>query len=121
MVSALFLTLGVAMLFGGGELLVRGASGVARALRVSPLIIGLTIVAFGTSAPELVVNLVAVLQGSSGVAFGNVIGSNLANIGLILGLAAVFRPIQVDGTVIVREIPMMILVSAVAVLLGLDG
>ena len=78
MVSALFLTLGVAMLFGGGELLVRGASGVARALRVSPLIIGLTIVAFGTSAPELVVNLVAVLQGSSGVAFGNVIGSNLA-------------------------------------------
>ncbi|HQI80967.1 MAG TPA: calcium/sodium antiporter [Deltaproteobacteria bacterium] len=121
MITGLFLAAGIAMLFSGGDLLVRGASGIARALRVSPLIIGLTIVAFGTSAPELVVNLVAVLQGSHGVAFGNVVGSNLANIGLILGLAAVFRPIQVGGTVIVREIPMMILVSAVAVLLGLDG
>lgn len=121
MTTAILLAAGIAMLFFGGDLLVRGASGVARALRVSPLIIGLTIVAFGTSAPELVVNLVAVLQGSHGVAFGNVVGSNLANIGLILGLAAVFRPIQVGGTVIVREIPMMILVSAVAVLLGLDG
>jgi cation:H+ antiporter len=121
MITGLFLAAGIAMLFSGGDLLVRGASGIARALRVSPLIIGLTIVAFGTSAPELVVNLVAVLQGSGGVAFGNVIGSNLANIGLILGLAALFRPIQVGGTVIVREIPMMILVSAVAVALGLDG
>ncbi len=121
MITVLSLAAGIAMLFSGGDLLVRGASGIARALRVSPLIIGLTIVAFGTSAPELVVNLVAVLHGSSGVAFGNVIGSNLANIGLILGLAALFRPIQVGGAVIVREIPMMLLVSAVAVVLGLDG
>ncbi|HOS97083.1 MAG TPA: calcium/sodium antiporter, partial [Deltaproteobacteria bacterium] len=71
MITGLFLAAGIAMLFSGGDLLVRGASGIARALRVSPLIIGLTIVAFGTSAPELVVNVVAVLQGNPHVAFGN--------------------------------------------------
>jgi len=121
MITAIMLAAGIAMLFSGGETLVRGASGLARAMRVPPLIVGLTIVAFGTSAPELVVNVVAVLQGNPHVAFGNVVGSNMANIGLILGLAALFRPIEVDATSIVREIPMMILVSASAVIMGLDG
>lgn len=120
MVHILFLALGIAMLFSGGDVLVRGASGVARALRVPTLIIGLTLVAFGTSAPELVVNLIAVIQGNPHVAFGNVMGSNMANIGLILGLAALSRPIDVDATSIVREIPMMILVSGAAVIMGID-
>ncbi len=121
MLMIITLIAGLAMLLGGGNLLVRGASGIARAMHVSPLVIGLTVVAFGTSAPELVVNLTAVFKGSQGIAFGNVIGSNISNIGLILGLTAILRPLAVKGVVIVREIPMMILVAVVAVIIGLDG
>jgi len=109
------------MLLGGGNLLVRGASGIARSLNVSPLVIGLTVVAFGTSAPELVVNIAALIRGNDGLAFGNVIGSNISNTGLILGLTALVSPLRVTGMVIVREIPMMILVALVAVITGIDG
>jgi len=118
---SLLLAAGLAMLRGGGNLLVRGASGIARSLNVSPLVIGLTVVAFGTSAPELVVNIAALIRGNDGLAFGNVIGSNISNTGLILGLTALVSPLRVTGMVIVREIPMMILVALVAVITGIDG
>ncbi len=118
---SLLLAAGLAMLLGGGNLLVRGASGIARSLNVSPLVIGLTVVAFGTSAPELVVNIAALIRGNDGLAFGNVIGSNISNTGLILGLTALVSPLRVTGMVIVREIPMMILVALVAVITGIDG
>lgn len=90
-----FLALGFALLIAGGELLVRGAVATATAFRVSPLLIGLTIVGFGTSTPELVTSLDAALSGSPGIAIGNVIGSNIANILLILGVAAVLAPLTV--------------------------
>lgn len=100
------LAAGLALLVAGGELLVRGAVTIAMRLRVSPLLIGLTIVGFGTSAPELVTSLQAAFAGAPGIAIGNVVGSNTANILLILGLAAVLAPIPVarpsflrDGTV----------------------
>jgi cation:H+ antiporter len=118
--DALLLGLGLLLLVGGGEALVRGATGLARGLGVSPLVIGLTVVAFGTSAPELAVNLMAALEGRGDISFGNVIGSNLANIGLIVGCTALIRPILVDRVVIFREIPMMLLATAAAVVLAFD-
>lgn len=118
-----FLTVavGMALLLGGGELLVRGAARLAGLLGVSPLAVGLTIVAFGTSAPELAVNLLAAMRGSGGLSFGNIVGSNLANIGLIFGLAAVFRPIPVQDVVVRREMPMMLLATAAAMAMAFDG
>ena len=117
-----FLTLagGIALLLVGGYVLVRGASGLASSFGVSPVVIGLTIVAFGTSAPELAVNSMAAIQGQSALSFGNVIGSNLANLGLILGVAALLRPLDIEGRIVVREIPMMLLATAAVLVLGLD-
>lgn len=115
----LLLLLGLGLLLGGGDLLVRGSSGIARGLGVRPIVIGLTVVAFGTSAPELVVNLLAATSDRSGLAFGNVVGSNLANLGLILGVAALVRPLAVQGTVIVREIPMMLLATLATLVMAL--
>ena len=83
------------MLVAGGEVMIRGATGLASGLGVSPLAIGLTVVAFGTSAPELAVNVNAALLGKGGVSFGNIIGSNMANIGLIVGLTALIKPISI--------------------------
>lgn len=116
----LILALGMALLLLGGELLVRGAARLARLLGVSPLAVGLTIVAFGTSAPELAVNLLAAIRGSGGLSFGNIVGSNLANIGLIFGLVALFRPIPVQDVVVRREIPMMMLATAAAMGMAFD-
>ncbi|HVR30934.1 MAG TPA: calcium/sodium antiporter [Thermoanaerobaculia bacterium] len=120
MLSILLLLGGLALLLGGGAGLVRGAAGLARKLGVSPLIVGLTVVAFGTSTPELAVNLIAVYRGATEVAFGNIVGSNLANLGLILGLAALVRPLVIHGQVLAREIPMMVLAAAVLLVLALD-
>ncbi|MDP6539859.1 MAG: calcium/sodium antiporter [Planctomycetota bacterium] len=118
-----FLTVmfGLALLLGGGDVMVRGASALARRLGVSPLAIGLTVVAFGTSAPELAVNMTAALRGSGGMSFGNIMGSNMANIGLIVAATALFKPLDVQSPVIVRELPMMLLATAVAAVLGLDA
>ncbi len=120
LLDLVMLAAGIALLIGGGEGLVRGASGLARQLGVSPLAIGLTVVAFGTSAPELAVNVLAAIRGDTGVSFGNVVGSNIANVGLILGCAALVRPLEVQSAVIVREMPMMLVASAAALVLGLD-
>ncbi len=95
MTTVLLLTLGLVLLTTGGDLLVRGAVGAARALGVSPLLVGLTVVGFGTSTPELVTSLTAALQGSPGIAVGNVVGSNIANVLFILGLTAVILPLGV--------------------------
>ena len=116
----LLLAVGLTILAGAGDALVRGASGLARCLGISALAIGLTVVAFGTSAPELAVNTMAATRGQSGLSFGNVIGSNLANLGLILGVAALYRPLDIEGRIVAREIPMMLLATGATLVLGLD-
>jgi len=105
----------------GADRLVAGASATARNLGVSPLVIGLTIIGFGTSAPELVVSAVATLQGNSGLAVGNAIGSNIANMGLVLGATALIYPLRLESTALKREYPMLLLIMLVCFLMGLDG
>lgn len=111
------LAVGIALLLGGGHWLVTGSVTIARRLGLSTLFVGLTIVAFGTSAPELVLNVIAASSGHSELSFGNIVGSNIANIGLILGLAALISPLTVHGRVVSKELPWLIAVSvAVAAL-----
>lgn len=112
---------GGACLYFGAEWLVRGASGIALASGIRPLVIGLTVVAFGTSAPELVVTMVAAIDGKSAIALGNVVGSNIANLGLILGMTALIFPPHVDSKLIQREVPVMIGAAAVVPLALYDG
>lgn len=111
------LALGIVLLVKGGDLLVSGAVTLAHKMGIPTLVIGLTVVAFGTSAPELALNLAAALNDNSGLAFGNVVGSNIANIGLILGVAAIISPIRVNSIVIKRELPIMIAITLIAVVL----
>lgn len=96
----------------------RGSVALAFRLGVAPVLIGLTVVAFGTSSPELVVNLVAAFRGSADIGFGNVVGSNIANVGLLLACSALVAPLAVHRMLVVREIPMMILAGAAAIVLG---
>ncbi|MCU0343425.1 MAG: calcium/sodium antiporter [Ignavibacterium sp.] len=117
----LYLVGGLVLLFIGAEGLIRGSSNLAIKIGITPLVVGLTVVAFGTSAPELVVSLKAALIGNSSIALGNVIGSNIANIALILGVAALIRPLDVHANVIMREIPIMIGISILLIILLLDG
>lgn len=114
------LAFGLALLLGGGEALVRGAAALARGLGVSPLVVGLTVVSFGTSAPELAVNALAAVKGNPGLSFGNIVGSNLANIGLIVAGAALLRPLDIKSVVLLRELPMMLLATLMALVLSLD-
>lgn len=104
---------GLVALFFGGESLVKGASRLARILGINPVVIGLTVVAFGTSAPEFVVCLIAALKGSSDIVLGNIVGSNISNIGLILGSAALMSPIFIQIRLIKVEVPIMIAISLV--------
>jgi cation:H+ antiporter len=120
-VSALLVLLGLVLLFGGGELLVRGASGLARSLGLSPLVIGLTVVAFATSAPEFAVTLGATLSGEPDLAVGNVVGSNIVNVLLILGLSALVIPLAVASRVVRLDVPVMLGLSVAALVLALDG
>jgi cation:H+ antiporter len=112
---------GFALLVGGAELLVRGASGLAIALGISPLVVGLTVVAFGTSAPELAVSTLAAWHGQAGLALGNVVGSNICNILLILGLSALAAPLTVARQVVRLEVPIMIGISILLYLFALGG
>ncbi len=114
------IVLGLAMLYFGAEWLIGGAAGLARSLGIKPLIIGLTVVAYGTSAPELVVGISAGIRGQGAIALGNVIGSNIANLGLILALAALVRTMQVDRQIVVRELPVLLLATALVPLTLLD-
>lgn len=106
-----FFIIGLIIIYYGAEFLVKGASGLARSLGMSPMVIGLTVVAFGTSTPEIFVSVVSSLKGKSMLAVGNVIGSNICNIALVLGLAALFLPIPGQPSVIRRDIPIMLGVS----------
>lgn len=117
----LLIVLGLALLVAGGEALVRGASGVALLARVTPAVVGLTIVAAGTSMPEMVVSVQSAIEESPGLAIGNVVGSNLFNLGLILGLTALLVPLRILGNSVKLEWPVMMLASFQLLLLVRDG
>jgi cation:H+ antiporter len=119
--AILFLAAGLVALFLGGNLLVRSSARLASALGVPVLVVGLTVIAIGTSAPEMVVSVSAAVNGQADIALGNVVGSNVANACLILGIAALVLPVRVNAKVVRREIPVMLLVSAAALLASLDG
>ena len=108
MSAVLLLIGGFVLLYFGAEGLVRGSSSLAMRIGISPLIVGITVVAFGTSSPELIVSVGAALEGNPGIALGNVIGSNICNIALILGLAALIKPIKVHTQLIRTDVPVMI-------------
>jgi cation:H+ antiporter len=119
--AGLAVLVGLVVLVVGGELVVRGASRLAVGLGISPVVVGLTIVAFGTSSPELAVSLGATLSGSPDVAVGNVVGSNIYNILLVLGLAALVRPLVVQQQIVRFDVPLVIGVSVLLWILVLDG
>ncbi len=121
LLACVFAALGFAGLTFGANWLVDGASGLARRFRISPLVIGLTVVAYGTSAPEIGASLVAVLRGSPGLAVGNVIGSNAANLGLILGITAVLTPFAVPRGVLRREFWFMLAATCLLWPLAVNG
>jgi len=120
-VSIVLLLIGFVLLVLGGDVLVRSASSLAVRLGISPLVIGLTVVAFGTSAPELAATLASSLQGVPDLGVGNVIGSNIANIGLILGAAAILAPIGYNAAFVRRDVPVSLVAMALLALLALDG
>lgn len=117
----LALVIGLVVLYFGAQALVKGGAGLALRLGLTPLVIGLTVISFGTSSPEMVVSLQAALGGNGALSIGNVIGSNICNIALILGLCALVTPLTATAQVIRREVPIMIGVSVVALLMLIDG
>ena len=114
------LTGGLALLVAAASVLVRGAAALALRLGLTPLVVGLTVVAFGTSAPELVVSVQAALAGAGGIAVGNVVGSNVANVGLVLAVAVLVRPLASDASLFRRDLPALVAVTVVAALLLAD-
>ena len=119
--TLLTLVASLGLLFAGGELLVRGAASLARRFGVSALVIGVTVVAFGTSAPEAVVSGLAALRGEDDIAIGNVVGSNTFNVLAILGACALLRPLAVAQQLVWRDVPVMLVVSIGFWLLTMDG
>ena len=115
------LVVGLVVLSAGADILIRGASSIAARLGVAPLIVGLTVVAFGTSAPEISVSVQAALRGQGGVALGNVVGSNIFNVLFILGLAAVITPLLVQRQLVRFDVPVLIAISCLPILMGWDG
>lgn len=116
-----YIIIGFVLLIWGADRFVHGAAASARNLGVAPLLIGLTVVAFATSAPEILVSVVAALRGEPGLAFGNAIGSNIVNIGLVLGVTALVRPIPLESDTLRREMPALLAVSLLTVSLFLDS
>ena len=121
MLSAITLIVGLVLLVGGGALLVRGASDIATSLGISPLVVGLTVVGFGTSSPELVVNVIGAARGATDLAFGNVVGSNISNLALVLGAAALMAPIRIQSALVRRELPLLLLATTIMTVMALDG
>jgi len=115
------LSIGLLVLYYGAETMVRGATNTAAIMGVSPMMIGLTVVAFGTSAPELVACLFAVYKGSGDIALGNIIGSNIANIGLVLGASALISPIVINHIEEKSETPVMLGLTALFIIMAIDG
>jgi cation:H+ antiporter len=111
---------GITGVYFGAEWLVKGSSKLSRDLGIKPIVIGLTVVAFGTSSPELAVSLTAAIKGSTDIAIGNIIGSNIANIGLILGISAIVLPLKVEKVIMRRELPLMIGISAALYFMAID-
>lgn len=116
-----YLVLGLVMLVAGADLLVRGASRLALRFGISPLLIGLTVVAFGTSAPELAVSIQAGLAGQSGIAVGNIVGSNIFNVLMVLGLSALITPLAVSQQLVRIDVPLLIGVSVLFLIMAFDG
>lgn len=121
MKDAVMLLAGGTMLYFGAEWLVGGASALALAMRIPQLLVGLTVVAYGTSAPEIIVGVQAAATGHGDVALGNVIGSNIANLGLILGVAVLVKPARVDGALRRRELPVLLVTALLVPLVLGDG
>lgn len=117
----LWLVAGFVLLVGGGESLVRGATGLARKLSIPPLIIGMTVVAFGTSAPEMVVSILAGLKGQDDLAIANVVGSNIFNTLMALGIPAIVAPISIAASIIARELPILVIISLVVSIMAAWG
>ena len=120
-VDLLLFIAGLTLLYFGAEWLVAGASSIALRFGITPLIVGCTVVAFGTSAPELVVSLAAVITENDDISVGNIVGSNIANLALILGAAGLIRPMVVQSNVIRREYPIMLGATLILIALGYDG
>lgn len=119
--SVLLIALGLVLLVAGGEALLRGAVGIARLARLTPAVIGLTVVAAGTSVPELAVSVIAASRGSPDITVGNVVGSNVFNLLVILGLTALLRPLRITGNTVRLEYPVLVLVTLLCVVLCVDG
>jgi cation:H+ antiporter len=121
MVHLLLLAAGFTLLVKGADFLVEGSSSLAKKLRVSEIVIGLTVVAFGTSAPELAINVIAAARGSVDIAFGNIVGSNLINILVILGISGLIFPLKVQKNTVWKEIPFLLFSSVLVFLLANDS
>ena len=121
LISILFLLVGLIVLIFGGEFLVKGAVALAKAVNISPLVIGMTIVAFGTSAPELIVSITSALNDNAGIAVGNVIGSNIANIALVLGATVLILPIPIDKQTKFVDFPVMLIATGMFYYIACDG
>ena len=120
-IAIIYLLAGLVLLYYGAEALVRGSSSLALRLGLSPLVVGLTVVAFGTSTPELMVSLKAALAGQADISVGNVVGSNICNIGLILGICALVTPIATTSQIVRIDIPIMLAITAITIFLLADG
>ncbi|MBM3206148.1 MAG: calcium/sodium antiporter [Candidatus Staskawiczbacteria bacterium] len=121
MIEYIFLIIGFVLLIKGADFLVEGASSIAKRMGISALVIGLTIVAFGTSAPELIVNIFASINGNTDIAIGNILGSNIANILLILGISAIIYPLTVTRGTVWKEVPFSLLAIAVVAFMANDA
>ncbi|MBQ7742666.1 MAG: calcium/sodium antiporter [Bacteroidaceae bacterium] len=121
LLDIIFVLLGFVLLIKGGDWLVEGAVSIAKWAKLSPMVIGLTVIGFGTSAPELFVSLQAALAGSPGICLGNVVGSNIANIGLILGVTALITPCIIKNFTLKVDLPMMLLACWLLVAVGMSG
>lgn len=119
--SIFLIVVSIGILILGAETLVRGSSSIAKKAGISSLVIGLTVVAFGTSAPELIVNLVSAFNGSPDLAIGNVVGSNIVNILLILGISAIIYPLSVKNSTVAKEIPFALLAMVMIYVMGNDA
>lgn len=119
--SYLLIVVGLVMLIFGGDVLVQGASGIAKKFNLSPLVIGMTVVAFGTSAPELMVSIKAAMMGSPEIALGNVIGSNIANIALVLAITVLIFPLLIDRNSKIIDWPVMFIASLLFYIFALNG
>ena len=116
--NIVFLIAGLAFILVGANMLTDGASSIAKRWGVSELVIGLTVVAFGTSAPELVISIVSAINGSAELAIGNVVGSNIFNVLAIIGITAIFAPIKIERSIMTKDIPLVLLSALVLLAMG---